>query len=109
MAQVSLKTLSEEIAELKQMIAALTERVAEIEGVGAVKAAPAAPVAVAAPAAAPMEQGISEEVLIAISAALAAYLGKRPKIRQVRLLGSAAWAQQGRVSIQASHRIEVSR
>lgn len=105
MAQVNLKSLSEDIAELKQMIAALARRVAEIEGNGAVKAAPAAP----AEAAAPVETGVSEEVLIAISAALAAYLGKRPKIRQVRLLGSAAWAQQGRVSIQASHHLEVSR
>jgi methylmalonyl-CoA carboxyltransferase large subunit len=34
---------------------------------------------------------------------VAAFLGKKPHIRQIRLLGSAAWSQQGRVTIQASH------
>ena len=46
-----------------------------------------------------------EEELIAISAAVAAYLGVRVHIRQIRLIGSRAWAQEGRVSIQASHRL----
>lgn len=104
--KVTLKSIGDEIAELKQMVAALTQRLAEIEGAG--KAAVQVEAA-AAPPPQPKEEGISEEVLIAISSAIAAYLGKRPAIRQIRLLGSAAWAQQGRVSIQASHRIEVSR
>lgn len=46
---------------------------------------------------------ISEERLVAISAALAAFLGERVRIRQIRLIRSEAWAQQGRVSVQASH------
>jgi|SRR5215472_15137600 len=46
---------------------------------------------------------ISEERLLAISAAVAAYLGERVRIRQIRLIRSHAWAQQGRVSVQASH------
>jgi methylmalonyl-CoA carboxyltransferase large subunit len=41
--------------------------------------------------------------LLVISAAVAAYLGKKPHIRQIRLVGTTAWAQQGRVTIQASH------
>ena len=49
------------------------------------------------------DKGISEEIILVISAAVAAFLGKKPRIRQIRLLGSAAWAQQGRVTIQASH------
>jgi methylmalonyl-CoA carboxyltransferase 12S subunit len=49
------------------------------------------------------EAGISEEELLAISAALAAWLGVQPHIRQIRLIRSSAWAQQGRVIIQASH------
>lgn len=111
MSQVTLKSLGDELAQLKEMVAALTNRIAEMEGEPAPEAS--AP-AVAQPAAAveqPVvrEESISEEVLLVISAAIAAYLGKRPAIRQIRLLGSAAWAQQGRVSIQASHRIEVSR
>jgi methylmalonyl-CoA carboxyltransferase 12S subunit len=48
-------------------------------------------------------EGISEEILLVISAAVAAFLGKKPHIRQIRLLGTTAWAQQGRVTIQASH------
>jgi methylmalonyl-CoA carboxyltransferase 12S subunit len=46
---------------------------------------------------------ISEERLLAISAAVAAFLGERVRIRQIRLIRSNAWAQQGRVSVQASH------
>lgn len=49
---------------------------------------------------------ITEEELLAISAAVAAYLGVRPHIHQIRLLSTTAWAQQGRVSIQASHRLQ---
>jgi methylmalonyl-CoA carboxyltransferase large subunit len=45
----------------------------------------------------------SEELIAVLGAAVAAFLGKRAPIRQVRLLGSAAWSQQGRVTIQASH------
>lgn len=54
----------------------------------------------------PVPAGISEAELIAISAALGAYLGVRAHIRQVRLVSTAAWAQEGRVSIQASHRLQ---
>ena len=48
--------------------------------------------------------GVTEMVLV-IGAAVAAFLGKKAPIRQIRLLGSAAWAQQGRVTIQASHNL----
>ena len=53
----------------------------------------------------PVPQEISEEELTAISAAVAAYLGVRAHIRQIRLVSSRAWAQEGRVSIQASHQL----
>src|SRR5262249_48407958 len=49
------------------------------------------------------EEGLSEELVLVISAAIAAFLGKKPHIRQIRLLGTTAWSQQGRVTIQASH------
>jgi methylmalonyl-CoA carboxyltransferase large subunit len=55
----------------------------------------------------PLKEEISEELLLVISAAIAAFLGKRPHIRQIRLLHSGAWAQQGRVSIQASHSLQL--
>jgi methylmalonyl-CoA carboxyltransferase large subunit len=48
---------------------------------------------------------IDPDVLLIISAAVAAMLGETAQIRQVRLLSSRAWAQEGRVSIQASHRL----
>lgn len=51
----------------------------------------------------PAAETISPEILAAISAALAAYFGLMPRIRQIRLLSGGAWAQQGRVTIQASH------
>lgn len=101
MEQVSLETLSQQIATLQRQIEALTARLAQVE-------APAVPNQVPA-AAAPgqtVQEGISEETLLAIAAAVSAYLGKRAPIRQVRLVSSQAWAQQGRAFIQASHRIE---
>jgi methylmalonyl-CoA carboxyltransferase large subunit len=57
------------------------------------------------PAHSSMKPEVSEEEMIAISAALAAYLGVRVRIKQIRLLSTRLWAQQGRVSIQASHNL----
>lgn len=109
MSQVTLKSLREELNALRAHLSALTDKFAELEVAEfTVAGAPAAvePV-VAAPTPAPEPEEISEEILMAISAAVAAYLGKRANIRTVRLLSSTAWAQQGRVNIQASHRLNV--
>jgi hypothetical protein len=51
------------------------------------------------------QESISAEELLAISAALSAYFGVRVHVRQARPIGSRAWAREGRVSIQASHRL----
>jgi methylmalonyl-CoA carboxyltransferase large subunit len=84
---------------LRQEIARLGARVAALEGAGTAKApAPAAP--------APGEPGVSEEIVLALAAAVAAFLGKKAPIRQIRLLGSTGWIQQGRVTIQASHTLQ---
>lgn len=48
---------------------------------------------------------VPPDVVLAISAAVTAYLGKRAKVRQVHLADSATWAQQGRASIMGSHSI----
>ena len=77
------------VAEMRAEIAALTQRVLALE-ISAAKAA-TAPVPV------------SEEDMIAISAAVAAFLGVRARIRQVRLVHSSAWAQVGRMGTHASH------
>jgi methylmalonyl-CoA carboxyltransferase large subunit len=109
MVRITNTHLAELIDDLRKQISALTERVAQLETAPVAAPAPAPvpePVQIAAPApTAPAPPEISEEELIAISAALAAYLGVRVHIRQIRLIGSRAWAQEGRVSIQASHRL----
>ena len=46
---------------------------------------------------------VSEEVLLAISAACAASLGKRAVIKQVHLRRPTTWASQGRAAAQQSH------
>lgn len=51
------------------------------------------------------QEEISEEVMLALSAAVAAYLGTRATIRHVRFASRSdtAWATQGRSRIQQSH------
>lgn len=96
------------LESLRSELAVLSARVAKLESPVAAVVEPVAAAAVAE-AAAPVvqEDELPEEILLAISAAVAAFLGKRAPIRQIRLLSSGAWAQQGRAFIQASHRIEV--
>jgi hypothetical protein len=45
---------------------------------------------------------LDEDTVWAISAAIAAYFGLKPRIRQIVLLHNQPWSQQGRVTIQAS-------
>jgi methylmalonyl-CoA carboxyltransferase large subunit len=87
------------LGALREEVRRLSERVAALEGTAGARSL------AAAPAPPPQPAGISEEVLAVIGAAIAAFLGKKPSIRQIRLLGTTAWAQQGRVTVQASHTI----
>ena len=100
MTKTTLKSLSAEVDELRAQLAALTAKLAE--AAGDANATPAAEESAAAPA---EEEIIAPEILLAIAAAVAAYLGERAHVRQVRLVSSRSWSQQGRVSIQASHRL----
>lgn len=75
------------IAQLREELTTLKNRVSALERQAA-KAATATP---------------SEEEMLAISAAVAAFLGVRARIRQVRLVHSSAWAQVGRMGTHASH------
>jgi methylmalonyl-CoA carboxyltransferase large subunit len=101
------------LQSVQAQLADLAERVSGLEKLAAPAGKAAAPAAsaVAAPAAAPVAQssvakqaGISEEEFLAISAALAAWFGVQAHIRQIRLIHTGMWSQQGRVAIQASHR-----
>jgi methylmalonyl-CoA carboxyltransferase large subunit len=94
------------MAEMRAEIAALTQRVQALDGVreelNALKLQVSALEQSAAKAAA-APTPVSEEDMIAISAAVAAFLGVRARIRQVRLVHSSAWAQVGRMGTHASH------
>jgi methylmalonyl-CoA carboxyltransferase large subunit len=91
------------LGAIRRELAQLGERVATLEAAAGAKPAAAAPAIL--PEAEP--EGLSEELLLVLSAAVAAFLGKKPLIRQIRLLSTAAWAQQGRATIQASHALPV--
>ncbi len=105
---------------LRDEMAAFRAWVAEQKG-AALPAAPAlavapSPAAVAAPvtvasAPAPSDGELSEEILMVLAAAVAAVMGKKARIRRARPsipMASSAWAQQGRVFVQASHNLGMS-
>jgi len=93
------------LEELNQRLRDLDERVRDLEARFAPK-----PALAPAPAAAkqPEEEQIEPEILMVIAAAVAAFMGHKARIRRVRRSatpGMNPWAQQGRVSIQASHSV----
>lgn len=91
---------------LRDEVRSLAGRVAELEGclaAAGIRPPLAAPAAVEPLAAAAPPGEITEDELLAISAAVAAYLGVRAHIRQVRLIQSTTWGQIGRLNVHASH------
>ncbi len=90
-----------ELTALREQLARFQQRIDVLESERGRAPAPAVATKSAEPTLA------TEELLAIISAALAAHLGVKPHIRQVRLLGGATWAQVGRVTIQASHVLQV--
>ena len=78
-----------DVATLQRLVADLAARVDTLEAdLRTRKAAAAQP---------------TEQVMMVISAAVAAYLGKKATLRQVHLTHATSWAQQGRAAIMASH------
>lgn len=109
MVQRNTSAILEALDQIRAQLAELTDRVARLED-GAPKRLPAEPGPAVKEPATPVvaeqpAEPISEEILLAISAGVAAFLGERVRIRQIRVVTSPAWAQQGRVWIQASHRL----
>ena len=93
------------IETLRGEVRSLGARVGELEArlAAAAQPSPATTTTQAVQTTAPGD--ITEEELLALSAAIAAFLGVRARIRNVRLVHSPTWAQVGRVHIQASHRV----
>ena len=83
------------VAELLQAVRSLSERVAHLEAELAQRREE--------------KPGVPDDVAIAISAAVAAFLGHRARIKQMHYRSGQAWAQQGRVVVQGRHNIHGSR
>lgn len=92
--------VTELLAALRQEVARLSGRVAALEASHAVGGEPKKDEV-------PRSAELDEELVVVIAAAIAAFLGKKPRIRQIRLVGTATWAEQGRVTIQTSHALAV--
>ncbi len=102
-------------AVVRREVEALRKEMGERSAVPSPPVAAAPPPVVAAPAPVPpptpepaIADEITPEILMVLSAAVAAFCGKRVKIRRARPAGPApgnAWAQQGRVFVQASHNL----
>jgi methylmalonyl-CoA carboxyltransferase large subunit len=73
------------VAELKALVAELVARVQTLEEQASER------------------HEISEDVLLTISAACAAYLGERAKVKQVHLRRGGSWATQGLATVQQQH------
>jgi methylmalonyl-CoA carboxyltransferase large subunit len=59
--------------------------------------------------AAQVSDQLDEEILMVLTATVAAFMGKTARIRHARLIGTGAyaspWVQQGRVYVQGSHNL----
>ena len=80
------------VRALREELARLSARVASLEAA-----------AFRAQSAQRADAGPDEKLMAVLAAAVAAYLGKKPRIRSVRVVSSPEWARQGRLHIQASH------
>lgn len=83
------------VAELLEAVRSLSERVDQLEAELAQRRQET--------------PGVPDEVAIVISAAVAAFLGHRAKVKQMHYRTGQAWAQQGRVVVQGRHNIHGSR
>lgn len=98
-----------EVRALEAELQELRKRVEKIESLLAATTKTAAPEDRAKNPEPAAKQEISADIVLVISAAVAAFLGKRASIRQIRLTGESPWAMQGRATVQASHGMEFVR
>jgi methylmalonyl-CoA carboxyltransferase large subunit len=78
-----------DVARLADMVEELARRVAKLEKQLADAQGPHGPVPI--------------DTILAISAAVAAYLGKKATVRQIHYSHTNSWARMGRSNIHASH------
>ena len=93
---------------LSTQITALEARITELSQSSALRDAAAAQAKAAQTPRKPASAEVTPEIIVVLAAAAAAYLGKNVRVRSAKALqppyGAVnLWAQQGRVSIQASH------
>lgn len=82
------------VAELAGVVRSLSERVEQLEALIARQT---------------LAPEVPEDVVVAISAAVAAFFGHRAKVKQVHYRTGAAYAQQGRAVVQGRHHFYGSR
>lgn len=102
------QTAERRLSELRTQINALEARIAELSQSPALRDAAAQARAAQTTPGKPIQAEVTPEILVVLAAAATAYLGKNARVRSARMLQSPyrivnLWAQQGRVSIQASH------
>jgi len=98
----SVEKLREQLGDQSRLLADVLARLATAQ------AAPQTHVSAATDAATAAESVVSPELLIVMGAAVTSFLGKKVRIRSAKMLQSPyeiinPWAQQGRVTVQASH------
>ena len=93
----NLDELISRLESLHQEMRTLQQRVQQLESAAARREALDA------------DQEFDDHTVLVIAAACAAFLGERPHIRQIRLLGGNSWMYQGRATIQSSHAIVKSK
>jgi methylmalonyl-CoA carboxyltransferase large subunit len=74
---------AEVVAELLRRVSAMEAELAELR--------------------AKVDANVPEDVVLAICAAVAAFLGKRATVRQIHLVGDTTWAREGRAYVQSVH------
>lgn len=100
----SLEKLREQLGDQSRLLAGVLARL----DAAAPQGAPQTHVSTAIDVATAAQSVVSPELLIVIAAAVTSFLGKKVRIRSAKMLQSPyeiinPWAQQGRVTVQASH------
>lgn len=100
----SFEKLREQLADQSRLLADVVGRL----GGAVAQGAPQTHVSAATDAATAAESVVSPELLVVMAAAVTSFLGKKVRIRSAKMLQSPyeiinPWAQQGRVTVQASH------